>query len=120
MNDAQNIHTIGKRKVQDENALEAFNTEYPQVFELRTPQPRMPSHIGLSSEKSESVVSRRQKSVAHFGCSGGSVVNGLLVRIPVRGGTENVAARAQRVSAFFRSSLFIFRRSSRRRCFSSQ
>jgi hypothetical protein len=71
-----------------------------------TPQPRMPSHPGLSGKKAESAVSLDEESVANFG-------RGCRGVIPVRGGTENVAAFRQWLSALFRNM-------SRWRCFSSQ
>jgi hypothetical protein len=73
----------------------------------------MPPHIGLSGEKAESGIGLNEESVADFGRRCGGVIDGLCVEIPVRGGTESIAAFCQRLSA-------LFRLASRRRCFSSQ
>jgi KH domain len=94
-------------------SLEPLHPEYPQLFELWAPKAGVPPYIGLSGKKSESIVGRHQKPVAHLGAGHCSVVVGLVVEIPVRSGVDNVAGFAHRAPVFFR-------RSSRRRCFSSQ
>jgi hypothetical protein len=68
---------------------------------------------GLRGKKGESVVRRQQESVANFGAGLRCVVVSLLVKIPVCNGSDYVAIFTHRPPVFFK-------RSSRRRCLSSQ
>jgi hypothetical protein len=74
---------------------------------------RTPADVGLGSRQGECFIGRDQESVADLRAGDAGVIISLLVKIPIRSRPEDVAAFVHRVP-------FIFRRSSRRRCFSSQ
>ena len=93
--------------------LHIRDPEHPQVLEIRVSESSMPSHVGLGGKKSKGVVGRYKKTVADFGTGGGGVVVRLILTILVCFGPDDVPAFAHRMPVFFR-------RSSRRRCCSSQ
>src|SRR5215475_12745686 len=73
----------------------------------------MLTHLRLSGEKREAFMGGNTEPVAEFRPSFGRVVESLFFEIVVRFRANDVAALRHRVPVFFR-------RSSRRRCFSSQ
>ena len=74
---------------------------------------RTPAHVGLGCEESKSLMSRHQETVAKLGASNSAVIVGLVVKITLCSGSDYIAPFADRVPVFAR-------RSSRRRCLSSQ
>jgi hypothetical protein len=73
----------------------------------------MSPHVGLRGKKSERTVGRNEKTVADFGTRPRGVVVRLMIKVLVCFGSDDLSTAAHRVPVFFR-------RSSRRRCFSSQ
>jgi len=69
--------------------------------------------LGLRCQKSKRVMRRHQETVTNFGTGFSRVVKRLFVQIPIREGTDDVTRFRHRAPV-------IFRRESKRRCFSSQ
>jgi len=113
MYNAQDFDAIGQWQVKYENSLEPFHAPHSQVFQLRTSEPGLPSHLGLRCQKSKRVMRRHQETVTNFGTGFSRVVKRLFVQIPIREGTDDVTRFRHRAPV-------IFRRESKRRCFSSQ
>src|SRR5690242_524205 len=100
-----------------DHSLQALATEegpqVPQRFKPRVLESGAPAHARLGGEKGKRVVGREQEPMPKLGACFPSVVIRLLIEIQVSSWPDNVAAFAHRVPVFFK-------RSSSRRCFSSQ
>jgi hypothetical protein len=113
VNDPQNICSVDQWKIQDENDFKSFNPEDSHSFETCSLEARMPPDIRMRSEERKRLMRRQQEFVTKFGRGGGCVVVCLVLKITVRSGPDYVAAFAHSAPVFFK-------RSSSRRCFSSQ
>ena len=113
VNNPQDLCAIEQREIEDENPLKIRDPKHPEVLEISVSESSMPSHVGLGGKKSKGVVGRYEKTVADFGTGDDGVIVRLILKILVCFGSDDVPAFAHRVPVFFR-------RSSRRRCCSSQ
>ena len=113
VNGPQDFHAIEQREIEDENPFEIRYPKHPQALEISVSESSMPPHLGLGGKKNKGVVGRYEKTVADFGTGDGGVIVRLILKILVCFGSDDVPAFAHRMPVFFR-------RSSRRRCCSSQ
>ena len=113
MNNPQDLYAIKQREIEKENPFKTRDRKQPQALEIRVSESSMPSHVGLGGQECKGVVGRYEKTVADFGAGGGRVVVRLILKILIGFGSDDVPAFAHRMPVFFR-------RSSRRRCCSSQ
>ena len=78
MNDAQNLHAVEERKIEDQNPFKVFNPKDSQLFKARMTEAGLPAHVWLRSEKSKRVMRGYEEAMADFGARRGGVVVGLI------------------------------------------
>lgn len=112
MHNPKNLNSVRPRAVEHDYSFEARHTKNSQRCQARMLEPRMPSHLRLRGEESEGLMSSYEETMTDFGVRFRREVIGLVVEVLV-------CLRANGVVSIHRVSVFC-RRSSSRRCFSSQ
>ena len=112
MDNPKNLHSVWTRKVEHEHSFEARHSEDSQRCNTTGLEPTMPSPLRLRGEERKCLMGGEEKPVANLGARLAGKMIGLVVEVLIRLGANNVA-RTHRVPV-------LFRRSSNRRCLSSQ
>ena len=108
----KNFNSVRARTVKHEYLFKTGDPKNTQRFKTGVLEPRMPSHLGLCGEESKRLVGGDEEAVTGFWARFRGKVISLVVKVLVRLRTNDVAS-THRVPVFLR-------RSSSRRCFSSQ
>jgi hypothetical protein len=112
VHDPKNFYSIPARAVEYEQPLEARHSKQSQRGKSRVLQARMPSHVGLGGEERKGFVGSERKVVTNSGVRLRGKIISLVAKVLI-GLRANNLARRHRVPV-------LFKRSSNRRCLSSQ
>jgi hypothetical protein len=105
-------HLLRAGEVEHKRPFEARDSKDSQRCNTRVAEPTMPSHLRLCGEERKGLMGCQEKPVAHLGVRLRGKIIGLVVEVLIRLRAKHVA-RTHRIPAFFK-------RSSNRRCLSSQ
>jgi len=108
----KNLHPVRAATVEYEHPFEARHPKDSQRCNTRVLEPAIPSHLWLCGEERERFVGSEEKLVAQLGVRLSGKTIGLVVEVLICFRADNVAS-THRVPA-------LFRRSSNRRCLSTQ
>ena len=108
----KDLHSVRERPVEYEHPFEARHSKDPQRCNTRVLEPTIPSHLRLCGEERKRLMGCEEKLVPHVRVRLRGKIIGLVVEVLVR-------LRANDVASSHRLP-FLFRRSSNRRCLSSQ
>src|SRR5882724_10976088 len=95
MYDAENLHSVGERKIKNKHFFKTGHAKHPQRSELWSLPPRCPSHLRLSCKQLEGFVGGEKKSVANLGAGFDGKIIRLLVNVLI-GLPANLVARFHR------------------------
>jgi len=108
----KNLHSVRAGAVEYEHPFEARHTKDSQRCNTRVLEPTIPSHLRLCGEERKRLMGSEEKLVANLGVRLRGKIIGLIVEVLIR-------LRANDVASTHRIPV-LFRRSSNRRCLSSQ
>ena len=112
VHDPNNFHSIQARAVEYEQPLEARHSKHSQRRKNRVLQARMPPHVGLCGEERKCFVGGEEKVMTNSGVRLRGKIISLVGKVLISLGANNVAG-SHRIPV-------LLRRSSNRRCLSSQ
>ena len=112
MDHPKNLHSVGAGAVEYEHPFEARHSKNSKRRDTRVLEPTIPSHLRLCGEERKRLVGSKEKLVAHLGVRLRGKIIGLVVEVLIGFRANNVAG-THRIPV-------LFRRSSKRRCLSSQ